>query len=476
MFGEQFYPTPESVIAKMAAPYKNLSEHQILDPSAGRGDILDYMKPGSNYRDRSLYAIEKDPDLREILNGKGFRVIGVDFLTWYSDLIITLILMNPPFKDGVKHVLKAWEILADDGYLCALVNAETLRNDYTGERQQLTRLIDEHGEEPEFLGDCFSNGVRRTDVEVMLIRLHKPKSNIHFEFGRGAKMDRDHELDDAEFNPNLPAHRDTLQSLVDQYQAARGTLIRKHELDKQYTWYLPPDWDGDKHKEVPRPKPKEINKRMAELKDTFWKYIFRRTELEKRLTSKYAKTFQTFVIQTARLAFDADNIREVLGMFYMNRAGIMEQCMWDTYEQVIRYADGNPGGPGGWKTNKFYKVTPKIIIPRGTSYEKKWNSWSTVYTDRDFYTDMDKVFAYLDGMDGIEEITTIYDAIYTKTRELSQMGYGGADDYKKTFVSTYWTLKIHKIGTMHMWTRRQDLLDAFNLQIATNHRWLGDGS
>ena len=57
MFGEQFYPTPKSLIEKMLAPfyrdvsaerwrYKNyhsLENLIILEPSAGKGDILNFI-------------------------------------------------------------------------------------------------------------------------------------------------------------------------------------------------------------------------------------------------------------------------------------------------------------------------------------------------------------------------------------------------------------------------------------------------
>ena len=40
----EFYPTPPEVIRKMVEPYaKTLERATILEPSAGRGDILDYI-------------------------------------------------------------------------------------------------------------------------------------------------------------------------------------------------------------------------------------------------------------------------------------------------------------------------------------------------------------------------------------------------------------------------------------------------
>ena len=56
MFDKEFYPTPKEVIQKMIAPYeKNMSRLTILEPSAGKGDIIDYISRGT-----SFYKANKD--------------------------------------------------------------------------------------------------------------------------------------------------------------------------------------------------------------------------------------------------------------------------------------------------------------------------------------------------------------------------------------------------------------------------------
>ena len=50
LFDKEFYPTPDHVIRKMVQPYieskDGLRKMQILEPSAGSGAILDYIKIG----------------------------------------------------------------------------------------------------------------------------------------------------------------------------------------------------------------------------------------------------------------------------------------------------------------------------------------------------------------------------------------------------------------------------------------------
>ena len=52
-------------------------------------------------------CVEIEPELRAILKAKGFRVVHDDFLTLHTYKHYGLILMNPLFSVGVRHLLKA---------------------------------------------------------------------------------------------------------------------------------------------------------------------------------------------------------------------------------------------------------------------------------------------------------------------------------------------------------------------------------
>lgn len=117
MFSKNFYPTPPNIIQKMLSPYTKGSyfdwKTKVLEPSAGKGDILDYIasKMYSRNPRKNLFAIELDPNLQAILREKDYKVIGEDFLSCYYPHSFDLIVMNPPFDKGAKHLLKAWEVL-----------------------------------------------------------------------------------------------------------------------------------------------------------------------------------------------------------------------------------------------------------------------------------------------------------------------------------------------------------------------------
>ena len=141
MFGEQFYPTPPEVVDMLMEPFWNFNKpytdryygyelygwnvpcKSILDPSAGKGDILRRIVEKTRERQAALSAIEIDPSLRSILSAEGFTVRGSDFLAYNEPFYYDLILMNPPFFDGDKHLWKAWELVADGGNIGCILNA-----------------------------------------------------------------------------------------------------------------------------------------------------------------------------------------------------------------------------------------------------------------------------------------------------------------------------------------------------------------
>jgi phospholipid N-methyltransferase len=92
MFNSEFFPTPKEVLRKMLSGV-NFECKTILDPSAGKGDIADYIKDGSNYRrrDTEIYCIEIEPELRHILHEKGYKVLAEDFLQYTAGIIFLIL-------------------------------------------------------------------------------------------------------------------------------------------------------------------------------------------------------------------------------------------------------------------------------------------------------------------------------------------------------------------------------------------------
>jgi hypothetical protein len=61
LLNKSFYPTPKKLIAKMWSKIDHNDISNILEPSAGKGDILDYIKEQCSYRGAfHMSCIEKE--------------------------------------------------------------------------------------------------------------------------------------------------------------------------------------------------------------------------------------------------------------------------------------------------------------------------------------------------------------------------------------------------------------------------------
>ena len=179
---KDFYPTPVELIEEMLNGIRLYRVHSILEPSAGKGDIVEFLKEKEDNADKDYHTIkldidciEKDPNLRSILKGKEFRVVHDDFLTYDTMKEYDLIIMNPPFSNGSKHLLKAIEMQRKNGgAIVCLLNAETLRNQCSNERIMLSRMLEEYHADVQYIQGAFTDSERRTGVEVALIKVQLP--------------------------------------------------------------------------------------------------------------------------------------------------------------------------------------------------------------------------------------------------------------------------------------------------------------
>lgn len=72
MFGIQFYPTPKPVVEMMMDKVEWSGVRFVLEPSAGKGDIVDGVAKQLKGKVHQIECVEIDPDLREVLRGLGF--------------------------------------------------------------------------------------------------------------------------------------------------------------------------------------------------------------------------------------------------------------------------------------------------------------------------------------------------------------------------------------------------------------------
>ena len=202
-----FYPTPDDLANELVGSAMRPDKYghrcflgPVLEPSAGNGSLAfaieracdirrgkdgafvgsygNTMKNPHNDADNrrlDLDVIELSADFRAVLKSKGLRVVHDDFLTFRPAKKYAAIIMNPPFSKGAAHLLKALDIQRDGGAVRCILNAETIRNPCTNERKILVDKLKSLGAAIEYKTKAFSNGLRKTNVEIAIISVDIPE-------------------------------------------------------------------------------------------------------------------------------------------------------------------------------------------------------------------------------------------------------------------------------------------------------------
>ena len=116
-----FFPTPVAVTEEMLAAADIRPGMAVLEPSAGMGHIADRI------REKGVEPVvaELEPQKRELLEAKGYEVIGKDFMKDIPEgKSYDRIVMNPPFskRQDTEHVRRAYDLLKPGGRLVAIVS------------------------------------------------------------------------------------------------------------------------------------------------------------------------------------------------------------------------------------------------------------------------------------------------------------------------------------------------------------------
>ncbi|CAK0749225.1 hypothetical protein CCP3SC1AL1_1690001 [Gammaproteobacteria bacterium] len=120
-----FFPTPPAVISLMLEEANIQPGDQILEPSAGTGNLADAARDAGG----EVVCVECQYSLAEILELKGHNTRRADFLTenFWPLPGFDKILMNPPFEKGqdAEHVRRAFGFLKPGGRLVAIMSEGT---------------------------------------------------------------------------------------------------------------------------------------------------------------------------------------------------------------------------------------------------------------------------------------------------------------------------------------------------------------
>ena len=481
----QFYPTPPDLARRAWAKFQRPIV-RVLEPSAGNGDLA-AAAPGTGsrgdwYRERPpIDCIEIDITRHARLREAGYPVVGLDFLQFGQGANYSHIIMNPSFRDGVHHVLKAWQILWD-GEIVAIVNAETVRNPNSKERQLLTRLIERHGS-VEYIESAFTTEEtqRKADVTVALIYLRKESAAKDITGTILEDLERDRSnaesLADGYVKPQeiaLPSS--TIENAVLAFQAAAQAareLVFAEARAQRYARLLGNTMavsNGTEGAGEVQDKAsieyvqRTLHTRYEELKDRAWTGVLRSSRVTDRLSSAGQKQVEAQFEQIKTLEFTVRNIYGFLQGIVDNQGEIQLEMLCSVFDEITKYHTDNAVFYKGWKSNDRHRTTgmrvkmTRFVLPRHHSTSYSGLDWDS----RRLLADFDKVFAMLDG-----KVRAEYGIVDAFEKEIGALRGG------ERVRSSYFDLRHYPgAGTIHFFPRNRELIDRLNRVVGQHRRWL----
>lgn len=501
----EFYPTPQSLIEKMLAGIKWKYINTVLEPSAGKGDILKELAKKESYRGKGFEVdcIEIDPYLRQILKynfseelrkekgvysyrygdklgnnnapffGEGIHIVHDDFLTYTPFKQYDLIIMNPPFSDGDKHLLKALKMQEKGGNIICLLNAETLKNPYTETRRELKKQLEKHNAKIEYIKDAFLSAERKTAVEVALIKVAieavKEESDIFEHFKKAEKVEEE------VFESTELEVTDYIKAAVNQFNVEVKSGL---ELIRQYKAMIPymsrafgqDSWDkspilrltASYDRSYDSVKPNEYLK-IVRLK--YWQALLSNPKFTGKLTSTLQKEYQEKVHRLSDYDFSEFNIYNLSAeMNAQIKKGIEGEIvtMFDTLTAAHSWypeTTNNRHYYDGWATNKAHKIGKKVIIPCYGIFSH-WDGKPNVYDARKAIEDIERILNFLDGKmtAEVDSWKALEDCFAQGVTNNVEMKYFKASFYKK--------------GTVHLVFTCPALIERFNIYAAQHKAWL----
>ena len=488
----QFFPTPPELGDYMWRLFKHDYFGRVLEPHGGDGALAKadprrerYMR--GSYTDYcQIDCCEIDVAKHAALREAGMRVVGVDFLEFTRANQYGRIIMNPPFQNGDKHLLHAWDLM-HDGEIVSLLNAETLRKLISKDRIKLSKLIEEHGT-VEFREETFIEPVTNRkvvlDIAIVYLRKRADMSSIVGDLLRDLSGDTNTEdsmgAQFADMN-ELAVPNSQLENLVVAFNAAVLSMTAKVHAEAKASYYAALLGDTLARRqgvEGAALKPTQVDAKglsaalyagYEELKDRAWASVLDSTDVRSRLSQRTARDLERQFEEIKQLEFTLANVRAFLLGLVQNQGKLQLDVCCDAFDAICRFSTDNcvwikgyrPGS--GWYSNNVHARGPKrlkytrFIIP-GHS-----NIYGFVpYETRQFLNDLDLAFATLDGRQQPEEpLTQVFEENLQALRDGERVS------------SSYLDIRYYPgVGTIHFFPRRKDLMDRLNRVVGRQRQWL----
>jgi hypothetical protein len=477
-----FYPTPRALIDEMLTGIDYDKLGAVLEPSAGKGNIIDALKEKArihSYRcrenDIDLDAVEFSEDLQHVLRGKGVRVVHDDFLTYHTYKRYSLIVMNPPFSTGDKHLLKALDMMSAGGRVVCLLNAETLQNPYTNTRKDLARRLVDLKASVQFIRNAFLGAEVKSDVEVALVKVDIPGEEPESDLLAGLRQSETY----AEEEPAGPAramvHGEFMQQIVQQYNfevRAGVKLIREYQAMRPL---FRPTFKSDRYnadgcmlslKIGDKDRGDLVNTFVRQVRSKYWEALFSSDEFRSLLTTNLLDQFMKKINELTEYDFSLYNIMQIRMEISRMMCKSVEDTILALFDELSHKhswydeTSNNIHYYNGWKTNQAWKINKKVIIPLH-AIDTSWSSRLRFeYRAKDKLADIEKVLNYLD--DGRAESRVI----------MKVLDAAENNGQTKKIPLKHFDVTFYKKGTCHIEFRDMDLLKKFNLFGSQKKGWL----
>jgi len=477
---EDFYPTPKSLISKMLKGIDFHDVSDVLEPSAGKGDICDAIK--DKLRNGSkIDVIELNLDLQATLRGKGYNLICDDFLEFDTFKVYDLLIANFPFSEGDRHLSHALDLLhRNGGNMVCLVNAETIKNPYTNLRKMVVKTLNEAGASIEYLAQEFAYAERRTNVDVALIRVSIEKPVAPSLILDTLKKSKEATEDTVKFSTQI-IDKNFMKALVNRYTVEAEVGIKLIEewfaLSPYLTDRLKKGNDDDKYSNpilelkvegAYGTKASYINAYLRGLRQKFWELLINDPRFNSSYTTNILTQLNSKLNDLRECDFSLFNIQQLETELRQKIVVGIEKSILDLFDDLSgKHAwhqdidNGNIHYYNGWKTNRAHKINSKVIIPFYAFSRYTFSSDRIDYDAQRRLIDIVKVFNYLAGT--LEDAALL--AGQTIATATTSQNFSGLD-------MRYFDITIYKKGTAHIRFKDQSLLDKFNIYGSRKKGWL----
>lgn len=509
MSSYQYYPTGAHTAARMYAKFKRPVNH-LCDPSAGKGHLIRHAREGfvgvpdadlpwlADIEDRPIgrngarvfdyarkrfgdvghvSAVEIDARHHDSLKELDIQILGYDFMDVQSLATVTSVLMNPPFARGEAHVLHAWEVVYD-AEIVAIINAESIRNPRTQERQRLVELIAAHGT-VEFLRDQFIDDVeRKTEVEVALIYLEKtPARYMDLDRLLGGLTKGDALRGEIEVEVctalSLPSNfiQDTSyrfrQAVAAARAASEAVALADHfaegmglTLDEMQAKGVGSDFRTEAGN-VRAAANEDFKVRYDNLKKRAWGQILRSSLLNDRLSNQARRKVEASAESIYAMEFSVANIHGFLAGVIQSLPSIYEDMIVDLFDAIIERSSDNVVFYRSWKSNQKHRIGMRIrksrfIMPR---FQLSFGG-SLDYESERFLADVDKVWGYLMGE------PHGYDGLVAAMKKSDLRS-------SERIASRYFDVRYYKgVQTLHFYPKSSEVVEKINKFVGKLRQWI----